>query len=104
MFSESRFSLKGGMDSGYGVPGRAKNEIIFIRKYESNYWDLDYKHLKDIARETGCIKPCKYKKYRLDWDREPMVKTFRTTEGFGLLATSNYTTVGIIISTAGRCS
>ena len=66
--------------------------------------DFDYKHLEDIGKDTGCIKPCKYKKYRLDWDREPMPVSLKATDGFGLLATSNYTMVGIIITTAEWCS
>ena len=59
--------------------------------------DLDVKHVNDLAKDTGCIKPCKYKKYRLDWEKQPMPKTFKSTDGFGLAATSNYTTVGIIL-------
>ena len=71
---------------------------MFFRIYEWAYLDLDFKHLRDIAKETGCIKPCKYKKYRLDWDRQPMPAGFKeTTEGFGLFGTSNYTTVGLFL-------
>ena len=70
------------------------DENIFFRRYETAYLDLDYQHLKDIAKKTGCIKPCKYKKYRLDWDRRYWSNDFKSTEGFGLSATSNYTTVG----------
>ena len=67
---------------------------MFFRKYEWAYQDLDFKHLREMAKETGCIKPCKYKKYRLDWDRQPMPTTMKSTDGFGLSPTSNYTTVG----------
>ena len=73
------------------------NENIFFRNYEYAYLNLDYKHLRDIAKETGCIKPCKYKKYRLDWDRQRMSETFKSTYGFGLLATSYYATVGLFL-------
>ena len=72
------------------------NENVCFRKYEQAYLDLDYKHLKDIARETGCIKPCKYKRYRLDCDQQPMSAAFKETiDGFGLWAISNYTMVGM---------
>ena len=74
------------------------NQNIFFRKYESAYLDLDYKHLRGIAKETGCTKPCKYKKYRLDWDRQSMPALLKSTDGFGLSATSNYTTVGLFNS------
>ena len=67
---------------------------MLFRKYEYAYRGLDVKHLRDLANETGCIKPCKYKKYRLDWDRQSMPKIFKSAEGFGLSATSNFTTVG----------
>ena len=58
------------------------------------YMDLEAKQLRDIAKETGCIKPCKYKKYRLNWDPEPMPQTFKYTDGFGLWASTIYSMVG----------
>ena len=70
---------------------------ISFRSFEWAYMDLDKKHVRDIAKDTGCIKPCKYKKYRLDWEKQPMPETSISTDGFGLAATSNYTTVGIIL-------
>ena len=51
-------------------------------------------HPRDISNETGCNKPCKYKKYMLDWDRRPMPATFKSTDGFGLWAIKDYVTVG----------
>ena len=74
---------------------RGIDENIFFRRYETAYLDLDYQHLKNIAKKTGCIKPCKYKKYRLDWDRRYWSNDFKATEGFGLSATSNHTTVAL---------
>ena len=69
---------------------------LFFRKYESNYLHLDYKHMRDEATDTGCIKPCKYKRYRLDCDQQPMSAAFKETiDGFGLWAISNYTMVGM---------
>ena len=64
---------------------------------ESAYLGLDYKHLRDTSKETGCNKPCKYKKYKLDWDRRPMPATFKSTDGFGLWAIKNYTKVGKLL-------
>ena len=57
---------------------------------------LEYIHLRDISKDIGCNKPCKYKKYRMAWDRQPMPVTRVPTDGFGLLAITNYTTVGKI--------
>ena len=56
--------------------------------------DLDYRHPRVTLKETGCNKPCKYKKYKLDWDRRPMPATYQSTDGFGLWAIKNYVTVG----------
>ena len=71
---------------------------MFFRKYENAYQDIDFKHLREMAKETGCIKPCKYKKYRLDWDQQPMPAEFKSADGFGLSPTSNHTTVGFSYS------
>ena len=61
---------------------------------EFAYVDLDYKHPRDTLIETGCYKPCKYKKYKVDWDIMPMPPTYESTDGFGLWAIKNYVKVG----------
>ena len=58
------------------------------------YTHLDFIHLRDISNDIGCNKPCKYKKYRMIWDRQPMPVIRTPTDGFGLMAITNYTTVG----------
>ena len=65
-----------------------------FRKLEWNYMGLEFKHLRDISKDTGCKKPCKYKKYKMIWDQQPMPVTRKPTDGFGLRAITNYTTVG----------
>ena len=72
-------------------------ENAHFRKLEWNYMHLEFQHLRDILEKTKCKKPCKYKKYRMVWDRQPMPVTRTPTDGFGLRAISNYTTVGEII-------
>ena len=69
---------------------------MFFRKLEWMYLELDFQHLRDISKDVGCNKPCKYNKYRMIWDRQPMIATKVPTDGFGLLAITNYTTVGKI--------
>jgi len=64
-----------------------------FRKLEWVYVKLYFQHLRDISKDAGCNKPCKYKKYRMIWDRQPMPATRTPTDGFGLLAITNYTTV-----------
>ena len=63
---------------------------------EFAYLGLDYRHPRSSSKKTGCYKPCKYKKYKLDWDRRPMPATFKSTDGFGLWAIKNFTKVGKI--------
>ena len=58
--------------------------------------DLEFNHLRDITKDIGCNKPCKYKKYRMIWERQPMPVTSKVTDGFGLSAITNYTMVGKI--------
>ena len=65
-----------------------------LRSLEHEYIELDYKHQRDISKDTGCHKPCKYKKYKLDWEKQHFPMTQTETEGFGLWAISNYTMVG----------
>ena len=65
-----------------------------LRSLEHEYIELDYKHQRDISKESGCHKPCKYKKYKLDWENQHFPMTQTETEGFGLWAISNYTMVG----------
>ena len=49
-----------------------------------------------ISENTGCLKPCKYKKYNLMGDRQPMPPGLYSTDGFGIMGTANDTTVGSI--------
>ena len=65
-----------------------------LRSLEHAYIELDYKHQRDISKDTGCHKPCKYQKYKLDWEKQHFPMTQTETEGFGLWAISNYTMVG----------
>ena len=67
---------------------------FLLRSLEHEYIELDYKHQRDISKDTGCHKPCKYKKYKLDWEKQHFPMTQTETKGFGLWAISNYTMVG----------
>ena len=69
----------------------------FFRKLEWNHMKLQFHHLRDISKDFGCNKPCKYNKYRMTWDPQSMPATSESTDGFGLLAITDYTTVGQII-------
>ena len=49
--------------------------------------------LRDLSTETGCEKPCKYKKYRRAGKIRYLESDSNTTEVFGILAVTNYTWV-----------
>ena len=57
------------------------------------YKSLLFGAVHTISSDTGCRKPCKYKKYRLMEDRQPMASGFAGAEGFGIWAAANDTTV-----------
>ena len=67
----------------------------FFRNIERRNTRLTFSHLKDISN-IGCNKPCKYKKYRMNWDRRQTTLTNEPTDGFGLVAITNLITVGKI--------
>ena len=57
------------------------------------YIQQEHLDIRDLSRETGCEKPCKYKKYRRG-DRPKYLKDdSNTTKDFGVLAVTNYTLV-----------
>ena len=71
--------------------------MSLCRKFESAYADLGSKDIMDISEETGCDKPCKYRKYRLTGKQQLKSAGSDSARDFGLWAISNYTTVGTAI-------
>ena len=45
---------------------------MISRKLGDLYKSLLFGAVHTISSDTGCKKPCKYKKYRLMGDRQPM--------------------------------
>ena len=73
-----------------------QQKAFAFRRFEWAYADLEHRDIMEISEETGCEKPCKYRKYRLiggplnifDKSTTPQI------QDFGLWAFTNYTTVG----------
>ena len=66
-----------------------------FRRFELAFAYLEHRDMKDISRETGCDKPCKYKKYRLIGGPHRLPDDM-SIKDFGLWAITNYTTVDTI--------
>ena len=49
--------------------------------------------IKDLSKETGCRKPCKYKKYRRGGKPQYLKDDSNNAEDFGIYAVTNYTRV-----------
>ena len=65
-----------------------------FRKAESVYIQQEHLDIRDLSRETGCEKPCKYKKYRRGGKPEYLKGNFdNSTKDFGIYAVTNYTRV-----------
>ena len=52
-----------------------ENDIL-CRGYNQVFTKLDTSESEEVTKITGCLKPCKYKQYRLIG--EPMPSTFKT--------------------------
>ena len=53
---------------------REKTFFGIVRNMELSYQQFVYGDVKSLTKQTGCLKPCKYKKYRLIGD--PQVLRF----------------------------
>ena len=51
--------------------------------------------VRNISVNTGCEKPCKYKKYSLMGEPQPMPPELNSTGGFGIMGSADDTTVGL---------
>ena len=69
---------------------------LYSRELEQQYNSLLFGSVRVISANTGCKKPCKYKKYTLVGEPNPMPPIYASTGGFGILAAANDTTVGLI--------
>ena len=67
------------------------NEIDFCRRYDSIFKSLSMAELREITRITGCMKPCKYKKYMVGERKRTSFKSDNFT--FSLWAVSKSTEV-----------
>ena len=74
-----------------------KKTKIFSRKAESVYIQQEHLDIRDLSKETGCEKPCKYKKYRRGGKPEYVPADSNTTRVFGIYAVTNYTLVSKIL-------
>ena len=50
------------------APDGANKVKPIFRKAESVFIQQEHLDIRDLSRETGCEKPCRYKKYRLIGD------------------------------------
>ena len=64
-----------------------------FRRFEQAYADLEHKDISEISKETGCDKPCKYRKYRILGEHyyKPVDSESKASIGFG--GSTNYTKV-----------
>ena len=60
------------------------------------YIQQEHLDIRDLSKETGCEKPCKYKKYRRGGKPKYLKGDSNTTEDFGIFAVTNYTLVSTI--------
>ena len=65
-----------------------------FRRFEQAYADLEHKDISDISKETGCDKPCKYRKYRKLARTHYKPVDSESKASFGFSASTNYTMVG----------
>ena len=57
------------------------------------YIQQEHLDIRDLSRETGCEKPCKYKKYRRGGKPKYLKDDSNYAEDFGIYAATNYTLV-----------
>ena len=67
--------------------------MIFSRKAESVHIMQEHLDIRDLSKETGCEKPCKYRKYRKGGKPTYVPDDSNSTEVFGIFAVTNYTVV-----------
>ena len=74
------------------------NVYTVIRNMEISYQKFVYADVKTLTRQTGCLKPCKYRKYRLIGD--PQVKDLRSKIPFLPMSPANawYRATGVCSS------
>ena len=65
-----------------------------FRRFETAYNDLEHKDISDISKETGCDKPCKYRKYRIVGRTHYKTDDPVSKASIGFSASTNYTRVG----------
>ena len=58
-----------------GEEGFSQTHIV-LRNMETSYQQFVYDDVKTLTTQTGCVKPCMYRKYRLFGD--PQVKESRS--------------------------
>ena len=57
------------------------------------YIQQEHLDIRDLSRETGCEKPCKYRKYRRGGKPKYLKDNADNAEDFGIYAVTNYTRV-----------
>ena len=65
-----------------------------FRRFEQAYADLEHKDISDISKETGCDKPCKYRKYRILGRHYYNPDDSESKASIGFSASTNYLVVG----------
>ena len=67
------------------------------RKAESVNIMQEHLDIKDLSKETGCEKPCQYKKYRRGGKPQYLQSSSNASEDFGIFAVTNYTSVSVTL-------